>query len=70
MSRHTTIQPRLPHQLEKQPLPIIQLLRRIKLLDLPRLEDNNPIRIQNSIDPVRNRNNSPLLKQPAPQRLL
>lgn len=60
-------QSRLPHQLPKRPPTFQQPLRRIKLLNPPGLKHNNTITIQNSVDTMRDGNDSAFTEKRGPE---
>ena len=62
-SSNTTLQPRLLHQLIKQPPRFHQIPRTIKLRHSPLLEHHNPITIQNRIYPMRDSDYGAFAKQ-------
>lgn len=70
ISFHPLQQPRLPNQLPKQPLLRDQLPGTPHLLHHPRIQDHNPIAIQNRIDPVRNRDDRALAELRRAERRL
>ena len=59
----TLQQPRLPHKFPKRPPLLKQLLRRIKLLNPTRLQHDNTVTIQDSVDAVRDSDDGAFTKQ-------